>query len=391
MISIDEVSAAVLSDSSPIKRNMPRPVEHRLPGYEEQFDSKTVFCDAFAQGRGIILSGPALLNLLDVAKITDFRLNGVIPLKSEISDLWKTQRSRLVLPAKSKPWLAARKALLKVSPARVTFTFGREKFSLKVQPSGRERFRGRRVLYTLQKDNRLEWIQDWINYYVKIHGIDSVIIYDNGSTAYTIDELRDAVDSVDGLEEGVVLSWPFPYGPGAPRVDLWDSDFCQYTAMEHMRWRYTAESAGVINADIDELIVCDDDRTVFDHLEASENGAVFYSSYWVESVSSRKIEDDRQFGDFVYLSKARDMGTKKWTAKPSKLPVRSQVGVHSIREMGPNPGNEHIMHRHFLPMNTDWKRKRAEVVPVDPEIHHVDEPLVAAMRKAFGTVREIDG
>ncbi|MBD8021303.1 hypothetical protein [Brevibacterium gallinarum] len=388
MITVAEVSSAVLSKDSPVVRAMPRPVEHRMPGYEEAFDDRTLICDAFAHGRDIVLSGPPLLNLLDAVRLSKFRLNGVLPLRASLSDLWKTQRSRLTLPGKSAPSLAARKALLRVVKPKVTFRFAGRRYSLPIQPNEHERFAGKRILYTLQKDNRLEWIQDWIRYYVAVHGIDGVIIYDNNSSGYSIEELRAAVAAVDGIDEGVVLSWPFPYGPGAARDDMWDSDFCQYTALEHMRWRFAADAAAVINADVDELIVCDDRRSVFDHLSERTDGALFYRSFWIESVSSRDIEDDRRFDDFIYRSRNRQVGTPKWTVVPGRLPKESQLCVHSIKNGPKRVFAEGVQHRHFFPMNTDWKRKRAEVTAIDPDVHFIDEPLVVAMRDAFGGVRE---
>lgn len=385
MISIEKISPAVLSADHSTEREMPRPPEHRQEGYEEAFDRYTLFCDAFVHGRGIILSGPPLLNLMPAMRDVTFRLNGVLPLVSSLEDRERTQRSRLSLRDSSKAMLAMRKAALLTSKRQnVQFSFGSQKFRMDVNDSPISRFAGRRVLYTHQKDNDLNWIRDWIVFHREMHSIDAVIIYDNVSSKYSMDELAAVVESIDGIEEGVVLSWPFPFGPGAPRDDLWDSDFCQYTAMEHMRRRFARQAAGIINADIDELIVCHDGRTVFDHLAESPSGVVRYRSSWVETASSRKIEESRSFSDYIYRSHQRQLGTTKWTADPRKVPDGADFRVHRVAGV---PGVEiesEIRHRHFFGINTDWKRDRSRTVPVDESVHFIDEPLVEALSRVFG-------
>ena len=37
------------------------------------------------------------------------------------------------------------------------------------------------TLSTVQKNNKLKWIKDWIEYYKEVHGVDRVILYDNAS------------------------------------------------------------------------------------------------------------------------------------------------------------------------------------------------------------------
>ena len=51
------------------------------------------------------------------------------------------------------------------------------------------------AVYTLQKNNDLTWIKDWANWYINNHVVDSVIIYDNSSEAYSLEELRKQLDN----------------------------------------------------------------------------------------------------------------------------------------------------------------------------------------------------
>jgi hypothetical protein len=36
-----------------------------------------------------------------------------------------------------------------------------------------DRFAGRRVLFTLSKDNHLDWVADWAGFYASVHGCDA--------------------------------------------------------------------------------------------------------------------------------------------------------------------------------------------------------------------------
>ena len=68
---------------------------------------------------------------------------------------------------------------------------------------------GLNVLFTKSKDNHLSWIYDWAKFHVKHHGVTGLLIYDNGSTSYSPEDVMDSVGSIDGLESVVVVRWPF--------------------------------------------------------------------------------------------------------------------------------------------------------------------------------------
>lgn len=83
------------------------------------------------------------------------------------------------------------------------------------------------MLTTLSKNNPLEWLREWV-VYVAEHGIDAVLIYDNGATRYEPEELLRTLAAVGGMQRACVVDWPFPYCPGGGPANRWDSDFCQY-------------------------------------------------------------------------------------------------------------------------------------------------------------------
>jgi hypothetical protein len=68
-------------------------------------------------------------------------------------------------------------------------------FTFSVSPNESDMFRDRRVIFTMSKDNPIEWILDWVRFNRDIHGADAVLIYDNGSSAYDSATLSAALRS----------------------------------------------------------------------------------------------------------------------------------------------------------------------------------------------------
>ena len=49
-------------------------------------------------------------------------------------------------------------------------------------------------------------MQEWLTYYIKEHGDNAVVIYDNGSTAYSLDVLTKALADLDGMQAVAVVN-----------------------------------------------------------------------------------------------------------------------------------------------------------------------------------------
>src|SRR5690606_16963004 len=85
--------------------------------------------------------------------------------------------------------------LLNVPAAAKTIVFdvaGRQ-FSLEIQPNYADRLAGRRLLFTMNRDNAAEWLSGWAGYHRKFHGVDAIVLFDNGSTNLTTEEIGAAL------------------------------------------------------------------------------------------------------------------------------------------------------------------------------------------------------
>jgi hypothetical protein len=173
------LSSVALEDFG-LRRDPPRPMDDRQPGYLDLFDSGTLFYDVFrdADPRKVMLTGPPLLNCAALLDSLTFRLPGQVDLIP-----WSYEPGRSGFQPNFKirldhPALAG--------TDRLQIAVAGRQIDVRIQPNGNSRFAGRRMILTLSKDNPLSWIRDWVAFNIRIHQADAVLIYDNGSSAMTL-------------------------------------------------------------------------------------------------------------------------------------------------------------------------------------------------------------
>lgn len=372
----------LLPDFTAARREPTRPEEFRGENFDRQFDDTTLFYDAVSVGESqVALFAPPFFNLAESLSATRF-FAGSAPCEAEIRSYDRHAQI----------WM-------KTSPAdsiRARGPLG--DFAITVSRSEWDFFRDRRVIFTMSKDNPIEWILDWVRFNRDVHGADAVLIYDNGSTAYASATLSDAIASVSGIERSVVVEWPCRYGPqGTNSWDHWDSDFCQLGAWEHARWRFLQDARAVMNSDVDELVLSKDGTSVFEAAERSPLGLVRYRGRWIIGVDrdgSRATDALPRHRDFeIYMppeyrfswrAGRRDMNgcQPKWTVVPQKCPPRSQWHVHSIASWWPSylPCSRNFTFGHFREIGNNWKYQRTNRVAFDPTIHETNGLLRSTFR-----------
>jgi hypothetical protein len=271
-----------------------------------------------------------------------------------------------------------------------------------------ETFAGKRVLLTLSKDNRLEWICDWVRFHQDHHGADAVLLYDNNSTLYTLDELASAIASVSGIEAIRVIHWPYKYGPQGHRGH-WDSDFCQSGALEDARWRYLQRARSVLNVDIDELVL-PRSQSVFERVESEPSGYIAFRGQWVVDANSNdkderlEVEPLLHRNYFLRLRSRRgrfswkswrvvprrvDTCPPKWAAVPSRHPNPAQWQVHRVRGIaGSRSVNARVEYRHLRAINTSWKYSRGVAERFSAKLHAVDHELLDSYEKVAWDKKE---
>jgi hypothetical protein len=340
-----QLSPLTIAPASGLRRRAPRPLDLRQAGYDDAFDWFTVFYDCFraTDPRWIGLLGPPL------AELTPAVLSGLRPMMPSAGQPFVLRE----LDRHAQIWIPATDKVVQLNKGPF------EQGELIAQPNGCDLFRGKRAIFTKSKDNDLIWIRDWAYFHVRTHGANAVLLYDNASRRYSSDEIREMLARVPGVEVSVVVDWPYKFGPQGFE-GVWDSDFCEYGIMEHARHRFLALAEGVINTDIDEVVVTNDGSSVFDRALASHAGIIRYKGIWIESASSEAPANGRRHIHFLHRMRENLVPSlDKWTLAPMRCPSAKQWLTHSVDGLvNDTELAAGVLYRHFRAINTNWKESR---------------------------------
>ena len=229
MRNVVQLSSCMLDAQRDPLRLPPRPVSIRNPDYEDQFDFTSLFCDVFWErsGEGVLLLGPPLLNLLGHSGL-EFRAlpSGATCNPAITHRFWMDQVNLPVPPGTT----------------GIDLHCGNACFTLSIQSNLSHLFKGRRAVFTMNRNNDFTWIRDWVKFQRDAHGCDGILLYDHQSDAYALADLHDTIQSVHADLQVAVLSWPFPYGVFDGRHELtyniYDSFYSQAVILEHARRRF---------------------------------------------------------------------------------------------------------------------------------------------------------
>ncbi|MGE0733726.1 MAG: hypothetical protein AB7G15_15460 [Alphaproteobacteria bacterium] len=360
------------------------------------FDHDTLFFDVF-HGRKdeIICIGPPLLDLEPAGFSLSFEAPGVsgpIKVRFETPRIPEQLASRVILTARGLGM--AQTIDLVVAGRRATIS---------IRGSTSALLAGRRVLVTLSRDNPLQWLDDWLRFHVLAHGTDAVLLYDNGSRAYTLPEIAEALSRAPGIRQVIVASWPFPYGVGGPPSRPARDNFCQTGMLDHARRCLCRSAASVLNLDVDELLVSGR-GSIYSRIEAGSLAAIHFRGLWVErpGIDTAAAAMKLRHRDCHYIWRAQldaisanaidQLGRTKWVAVPVRCGVDVEWGIHEVypatdaarlRAGVWRETDETIHYRHFRQINTGWKSDRWRSSPDFDAICVPDRKLIAALEASF--------
>ena len=165
---VAEISPVILSSDTSIARTPPRAAKDRQPDYMDNFDHNTLFYDVYEMPSELALSGPPLRNLKPVVDVAKLEASGS-PVRrgATFKDMWKTQRSSLAVDEMTQ---------LCAADTSFRITAGWLDVSVPIQKNHSDTFAGKKVLFTMSKDNDLEWIYQWAEFHARVHGVDAVLL-----------------------------------------------------------------------------------------------------------------------------------------------------------------------------------------------------------------------
>ena len=368
MIRVDRATASP-PESGPLRRDPRAPHKQRPAAFAERFEERALVYDAFwhADGERILLVGPPPMNLTPAYATARYE---ALPSGSSLA-------------AKHFPSLSTMITELRGAPAGTTalrMIIAGAEFELPVGVNYAEQFAGRRVLFSMNKDNDLAWIADWARWHARLQGTDAIILFDNGSANYTPQQVEDVLAATPGLALAAVPSWPGRFGmtDHALAINPYWSHFLQISSMSVVLRRFGAAAFGLLNCDVDELAATRSGRSIYDYLPAAWRGLVVFRGQWVEADRAGRSHRD-------YTLRHRDprtarSGPKKWVLDPQRKWVQN-LAVHPYwhwvqgRPAFGKTMPRDAFYRHFKAINTNWKEARTTAP--DPSLLEVDEALAA--------------
>ena len=229
--------------------------------------------------------------------------------------------------------------------------------SVDINRSDLEKFRGKNALVAISKNNELRWIEDWLTYYAAKHGANAVVLIDNGSDAYSLEELRDTIGKVKAIEAAQVISAPFPFGPRAStRVEI-GSKFLHLSMLHVAHRKYLAQANAVLSVDIDELVVSPTDESVFSAVKSTPERYMSIPGQWRYA---RKPKGSAMVTHADHVLKRRGADARmqpKWCIDPQG-PVQGRYWrVHGLAGTKRNFRHD-FYYLHCRQITTNWDYAR---------------------------------
>lgn len=240
-----------IENDSPLQRVIPYP--STVTSYDRsKEDLKTIFYDVFIDPatRKLHCLGPTLYNL----KRELFPLKVFVEGRPVGMSYYQIERLFFL---ESRP-IEGR------LPDSLTIEFKFRKFSRKIRISHLEQDDDINSgethpisISTLQKDNEIEWISDWILWHRRLYGVTRVVLYDNGSD--NRDQLLEFLPTLESEVSIIFVHWPYPYG-------IRPLKSAQHGALNHGRIKFPVRGGYCVNLDIDEYLVKSEKETLLAYL-----------------------------------------------------------------------------------------------------------------------------
>ena len=257
-----------------------RDIRHALPekwvkpyqdGIIGRYDTHTIFYDVFLLDdcQTVVAIGPPLLNLHKTLLPATLSIDG-----RTLTFRTKTNHKKLLVLTAFLPTKLPENSL---PDTQISFANGLSKTICLRSPTPLQG----NMLITIQKNNKIKWIKDWITYYRDQFDIQHVVIYDNDSS-----NQKALIEKLRGI--AIVIPWPFPFGIAYRS----GNKFCQVGALNHLKIRYARNSL-IFNFDIDELLVCKTEQAKRAILSARQ---VRFDSFFVPYTST--VKENYSFSDF---------------------------------------------------------------------------------------------
>ncbi|WP_323767477.1 hypothetical protein [Marinovum sp.] len=321
---------------------------YRPEGYLEALDRETLWYDAiWSEGR-LSLVCPPLNNFRSALRKAVFRGDDR-PLKfRRLRRYARHEVAELDAP---------------VCPGEVSVLMQGWTGTSRVSRAAHEEFAGLNTAFVMSKDNPIDWLVTHARYHREAHGLEALIVMDNGSTEYTLADLSAALETV-GLRRLEVLSVPFKYGPVGLKPYRRTEKYLQTALFNALRLRFLGQARAVLNCDVDELVVTRGE-SVFDAACASRLGFVQVAGHWVYPAPG--AEGPFSHLDHSHTAQPPKPCPPKWCLVPSGRLGGFSWDVHGMERLPFLRRRTHgdLAFLHCRSLTTGWKSLKRDEVPED--------------------------
>jgi hypothetical protein len=324
-----------------------------------EFDFKTLFYDIVPSDSDIFLYCPKLFNLEKLVKESEFYIDDIL---------------QKICVKK-----CSRYDVIKIKATGNKLTIKNQYFndSWDIQKFNAARFANKNCIVTGNKNNNLEWIADFVKFHIRHHQLDVIIIFDNNSDKYTLNDLAACLHKT-GVNDFLIVAAPFPFGP-----ILKDRNqslcFLQTTLINLAKEKLLTLANAVLVIDIDELIWTKN-KTVFQMAQSSLLGVVLFNGEWRFPANNTQPITHQQH---QYLDKEINPCPTKYCYAPNKITRFLELGVHRVYFKRTHLRNfinylllsTEVGYWHCFGISTNWKGNRA--------INTVDQKVDKLFSKHF--------
>jgi hypothetical protein len=364
-----EFTGVAINPNIGLRRLPPRGVRNIDPKFWDRYDSETLFyCSIFdPASHKLSFFGPPLLNLREFVLNAHFTTEAGERLRPRVIRLGRLDRIDFQCFR---------------SPGKVRFSNGQFTAHIDVDERDINVFSNLNVLYTMSQNNSLRWIQDWMIWHQKRHGANAIILADNASSAYTIDELKDAISSVRGYKVAAIVSVPFKYGPdNLSAIKAGYGEFLQVAIMNALWYRWMSGARAVLNVDIDEIVTSPDQKSIFDAAVAAPFGIVMCKGRWRYAMTMGSSTEARHQDHFL-MRPDDDICPPKYCIRPGSFAAKRTLKVHGVSNFKRMPfiSREKFTFYHCRNISTSWKYERNGITQGNLK---ADEITLADLRTIF--------
>lgn len=302
--------------------------------FDETYDYHTLFIDVFRDGEQVIFVSPPFLNFKDIL-ISELKL----------IDEYKNQYQMQFID------LDRCSLMISAVPSNIDSLFltkeNGDNFEIKIKPRCSD-FDGKKVLCTMQKNEPIYKITNWIQYHNTLYDVEGFIVFNHQSELYTNEFLYEKI--IEKIPQNVfieVVDWNIPFGVIGPP---WDSDWSQYIMLNLCKYNFCKNSKLLINHDLDEYFVSEYSLDeIIESMISNDCGAVIYES---KNISCYTDTDSEFLNQRYYYhpDEVDEFKMTKWIAIPSKT-LRTIYTLHSVYGTNVEPTQD-FYYAHMWPLSS---------------------------------------